>query len=142
MNAVTPWTGMRRELERFFERFPEPVFEALDMGGEWAPKLDVSETKDAVLVKAELPGVEAGDISVSLQGDLLTLKGEKTREKEEKDERFHRLERSYGAFLRAVRLPSSVDASKVTANFKNGVLTVTFPKSAAAMGTAIPIKAE
>jgi HSP20 family protein len=141
MNAMTPWSGMRRELERFFDRFPEPVFEVLDRSGEWAPKLDVSETKEAVLVKAELPGVEPNEISLSLQGDLLTLKGEKSQEKEEKDEQFHRIERSYGAFLRAVRLPATVDASKVTAGFKNGVLTVTLPKSATAKGTTIPIKA-
>ncbi|HEX5816483.1 MAG TPA: Hsp20/alpha crystallin family protein, partial [Methylomirabilota bacterium] len=100
-----------------------------------------SETKEAVLVKAELPGVEPNEISLSLQGDLLMLKGEKSQEKEEKDEQFHRVERSYGAFLRAVRLPTSVDASKVTAGFKNGVLTVTLPKSATAKGTTIPIKA-
>jgi HSP20 family protein len=131
MNAMTPWSGMRRELERFFDRFPEPVFEVLDRSCEWAPKLDVSETKEAVLVKAELPGVEPNEISLSLQGDLLMLKGEKSQEKEEKDEQFHRVERSYGAFLRAVRLPTSVDASKVTAGFKNGVLTVTLPKAGA-----------
>jgi HSP20 family protein len=133
---------MRRELERFFDRFPEPIFEALETSGDWAPRLDVSETKDAVMVKAELPGVEAGDISLSLQGDVLTLKGEKTQEKEEKDERYHRVERSYGAFMRAVRLPSTVDASKVNAAFKNGVLTVTLPKAATAKGTTIPIKGE
>ena len=142
MNSMTPWTGVRRELERFFDRFPEPVFEALDRSGEWTPKLDVSETKDAVMVKAELPGVEPGEISLALQGELLTLKGEKAQEKEEKDERFHRIERSYGAFLRAVRLPSTVDASKVTATFKNGVLTVMLPKSATAKGTTIPIKTD
>ena len=141
MNAMTPWTGMRRELERFFDRFPEPVFELLDKNGEWAPRLDVSETKDTIMVKAELPGVEPGDISLSLQGDVLTLKGEKTQEKEEKDEQYHRMERSYGSFLRAVRLPASVDASKVTAAFKHGVLTVTLPKSTTAKGTTIPIKA-
>lgn len=142
MNALAPWSGMRRELERFFERFPEPVLEAFETGGEWTPKLDVSETKDVVMVKAEVPGVEARDISLSLEGDLLTLKGEKTQEKEEKDERHHRVERRYGAFLRSVRLPSTVDASKAGATFKNGVLTVTIPKSATAKGTTIPIKGQ
>lgn len=133
---------MRRELERFFERFPEPVLEAFETGGEWTPKLDVAETKDVVMVKAEIPGVEARDISLSLEGDLLTLKGEKTHEKEEKDERYHRLERRYGAFLRSVRLPTTVDASKASATFKDGVLTVTIPKSATAKGTTIPIKGQ
>jgi HSP20 family protein len=141
MNALTPWAGMRRELERFFDRLPEPMFEAFEPTGDWTPKVDVSETKDAVMVKAEIPGVEPADIAVSLQGDLLTLKGEKTLEKEEKDEEFHRMERRYGAFLRTVRLPAMVDATQVTAAFKSGVLTVTLPKSATAKGTMIPIKA-
>ncbi|HEX3178900.1 MAG TPA: Hsp20/alpha crystallin family protein [Methylomirabilota bacterium] len=140
MNALTPWTGMRRELERFFDRLPEPLFEAFESSGAWMPKLDVSETRDAMMVKAELPGVEQDDITVSLQGDLLTLKGEKTLEKEAKDEQFHRMERSYGAFLRTVRLPSMVDATNVTAQFAKGVLTVTLPKSATAKGTTIPVK--
>jgi HSP20 family protein len=142
MKGLVPWIDMRRELERFFERFPEPMFGSPEAGGEWAPKVDVSETKDAVTVKAEVPGVEAGDISLSLQGELLTIKGEKTAAKEDKDERYHRKERSYGAFLRAVRLPSAVEASKATASFKNGVLVVTVPKSPAAKGTSIPIKGE
>jgi HSP20 family protein len=82
------------------------------------------------------------DIQISLQENLLTIKGEKRQEKEEKDERYHRVERSYGSFTRSVRLPVGVDASKVTATFKNGLLTVTMPKTVAAKGTTIPIKVE
>ena len=140
MNGLTPWSSMRRELERLFERFPDPIFESSEVGGDWTPKIDVSETKDAVMVKAEIPGVDAKDISLSIHGELLTLKGEKSQEKEDKDERHHRVERSYGAFLRTVRLPSAVDPTKIDAKFKNGVLTVTLPKSPAAKGTTIPIK--
>jgi HSP20 family protein len=110
--------------------------------GDWAPALDVSETKDAVMVKAEVPGMESRDIQLSLEDQLLTLKGEKKQEKEEKDEHYYRMERSYGAFVRTVRLPATVDGSKVTATFKNGLLKVTLPKSATAKGTTIPIKAE
>jgi HSP20 family protein len=72
---------------------------------------------------------------------VLTIKGEKAKEKEEKDEHYHRVERSYGAFARSMRLPAAVEASKVTAGFKDGVLTVTLPKTPAAKGTTIPIKA-
>ena len=86
--------------------------------------------------------MEEKDIQVSLQENLLTIKGEKKQEKEAKDEHYHRVERSYGSFTRAVRLPVAVDASKVTASFKNGLLTVTLPKTPAAKGTMIPIKAE
>jgi HSP20 family protein len=79
---------------------------------------------------------------VALQENLLTIKGEKKQEKEEKEERYHRIERSYGAFTRSVGLPVAVDGSKVEAGFKNGLLTVTLPKTPGAKGTTLPIKAE
>jgi HSP20 family protein len=146
MRALTPWTGMsslRREMDRVFDRFFdfEPGWGGLEAAGEWAPKVDLSETKDAFVVRAEIPGVEQKDIQVSLQDQMLTIKGEKAKEKEEKDEHYHRTERSYGAFARAMRLPAAVDASKVTASFKDGVLIVTLPKTPAAKGTTVPIKA-
>jgi HSP20 family protein len=145
MRTLAPWAGdFRREMERFFDRYAEPVWEpfATLTGAAWAPMLDVSETKDAMIVKAELPGVEGKDIGIELTGDLLTLKGEKEKKTEEKEERYHRAERTYGAFLRSVRLPMAVDGSKVTATFKDGVLVVTLPKTPAAKGTMIPVKAE
>ena len=144
MGALTPWTGMtsfRKEMDRLFERFLEPAWKDLPGLGEWEPKLDVSETKDSVVVKAEIPGVDQKDVEVSLHESVLTIKGEKQEEKEEKAKRFHRVERSYGAFMRSVQLPAPVDASKVTASFKNGVVMVTLPKTAESKGTTIPIKA-
>jgi len=126
-------------MEHFFDRFVEPKWEPFEtVAGDWAPKLDVTETKDAMVVKAEMPGVDPKDIEITLTGDLLTLKGE--MEKEEKEERYHRVERTYGTFLRSVRLPMAVDGSKVTATFKNGLLVVTLPKTLAAKGTIIPVK--
>ena len=145
MRILAPWAGdLRREMERFLDRYAEPAWEpfATMTGGAWAPMLDVAETKDAMMVKAELPGVEAKDIGIELTGDLLTLKGKKEKRTEEKEERYHRVERTYGAFLRSVRLPMAVDGSKVTATFKNGVLVVTLPKTLATKGTMIPVKAE
>jgi HSP20 family protein len=144
MQTLAPWGGgLRREMERFFDRFIEPNWEPFEMAaGDWAPKLNVSETKDAMVVTAELPGVDPKEFAITLTGDLLTLKGEKERETEEKEERYHRVERIYGTFLRSVRLPMAVDGSKVTATFKNGVLVVTLPKTPAAKGTMIPVKAE
>jgi HSP20 family protein len=144
MRTLAPWGGgLRREMERFLDRFAEPVWEPFEMvGGDWAPKLDVSETKDAMVVTAEMPGVDPKEIEIALTGDLLTLKGEKKKETEEKEEHHHRVERTYGAFLRSVRLPMAVDGSKVTATFKNGVLVVTLPKTPASKGTMIPVKAE
>jgi HSP20 family protein len=144
MRTLAPWRGdLRRDMERFFERFADPIWEPFDMtAGDWAPKLDVSETKDAMVVTAEMPGIDPKEIEIALTGDLLTLKGEKEKETGEKEERFHRVERTYGAFLRSVRLPMAVDGSKVTATFKNGVLVVTLPKTPAAKGTMIPVKTE
>ena len=144
MRALAPWRGdFTREMERFFDRFAEPTWEPFEaIAGDWAPKLDISETKDAMVVKAEMPGVDPKEIEIGLTGDVLTLKGEKEKQTEEKEERYHRVERTYGAFLRSVRLPMAVDGSKVTATFKNGVLVVTLPKTPAAKGTMIPVKAE
>ena len=93
MRALTPWTGlstMKKEMDRLFDRFWEGDFPQLPSMGEWAPALDVSETKNAVMVKAEVPGMDPKDIELSLQDQLLTLKGEKKQEKEEKDEHYYR----------------------------------------------------
>jgi HSP20 family protein len=143
MRTLTPWTwttAPRRDLDRWFERFFDAPWTEAPAMGEWAPPMDVAESKDAVTVTAELPGVDPNEIAVTLEGDLLTLKGEK--EAEEKDERRHRTERAWGMFVRAVRLPAPVEAGKVTATFKNGVMTITLPKAAGAKGTLIPVKAE
>ncbi len=145
MRAMMPFTGMsnvKQELDRIFDRFGDFKLDELPVLGDWAPSMDVSETKEALIVKAEVPGLDPQDIQISLQEQFLTIKGEKRQEKEEKVERYHRVERSYGAFARSVRLPVGVDGSKVTAAFKNGLLTVTLPKTPAAKGTTIPIKAE
>lgn len=144
MRALAPWTGMtslRKEMDRLFDRFLEPVWPQMPALGEWEPTLDVSESKDAVTVKAELPGVEQKDIAVSLQDGVLIIKGEKQAEKEEKDKRYHRVERSYGAFFRSIRMPAAVEAGKVMATFKDGVVTITLPKVPEAKGTTIPVKA-
>ena len=144
MRALMPWTGMtslRREMDRLFDRFLEPARSEMPTLGEWEPTVDVSENKDAVIVKAELPGVEQKDIAVSLQDGVLTIKGEKVAEKEEKDKRYHRVERSYGAFVRSMRLPAAVEIATVRATFKDGVVTITLPKAPEAKGTTIPVKA-
>lgn len=144
MRAMTPWTGMsllRREMDRLFERVFEPKWTEVEAMTEWWPRIDLSETDAALVVKAEIPGVEAKDIQVSLQDQVLTVKGEKRQEKEEKDEQYHRVERSYGSFARTVTLPATVDPEKVTADFKDGLLTITLPKTPAAKGTFIPVKA-
>lgn len=144
MRAMTPWTGvgLKTEMERLLDRFFESPWAEAPALGDWSPALDMTEGKEAITVKAELPGVEPREIAVSLEGDLLTIKGEKEAKKEDKDERRHRVERSWGSFMRSVRLPAAVDAGKVSATFKNGIVTITLPKTAGAKGTTIPVKAE
>jgi HSP20 family protein len=129
-------------MDQLFERFFDTPWKEMSALGDWTPAMDVTENKDAVTVKAEVPGVDPKDLNVTLEGDLLTIKGEKEQKKEEKDERLHRIERTYGSFLRTVRLPATVDGSKVSASFKNGVVMITLPKAAGAKGTTIPVKAE
>ena len=142
MNALAPFGTLRREMDRVLERFGDWDLPELARMGGWSPSLDLAETKDGFAVKVEIPGMEPSDIHVALDNQLLTIKGEKKQEKETKDEHYYRMERSYGAFARTVRLPAAVDGSKVTAGFKNGVLTVTLPKAPGAKGTQIPVKAE
>jgi HSP20 family protein len=134
--------SLKHEMDRVFDRFLEGRWDEIPGLGEWTPNMDISETKDSLVAKVEVPGMDPKDIQISLQENLLTIKGEKRQEKEEKDEHYHRVERAYGVFTRSVRLPVAVDASKVTASFKNGLLTVTLPKTPSARGTTIPVKAE
>ncbi len=133
---------MRREMDRlwdsFFERRPTRVEEAV----EWLPTLDVSETKDNYMVKAELPGIDPKDIDISLMNDVLTIKGEKKQEKEEKEENYHLIERSYGAFTRSIQLPGQVQSNNISATFKNGVLKVILPKTEEAKKKEIKVKVE
>jgi HSP20 family protein len=108
----------------------------------WVPSVDVSETDDKIVVKAEIPGMDSKDIDISLSGDILTIKGEKKSEREETKENYHLVERSYGTFARSLRLPVGVEADKIEAAYKQGVLTVTCPKKEEVKPKAIEIKAE
>ncbi|OPX19765.1 MAG: molecular chaperone [Desulfobacca sp. 4484_104] len=134
---------LRREMDRLWDDYFGPGRRALKpLETEWAPVVDISESADQVTVKAEIPGLEPKDIDISLSGDLLTIKGEKKSEREEKDENYHLVERSYGSFSRSLRLPVSVEADKIEASYKQGVLTITCPKKEEVKAKAIEIKAE
>jgi len=102
--------------------------------------VDISETKDNFVVKAELPGLEAKDVNVSISGDILTIKGEKKAEEEEKDEHYHRIERYSGSFQRVFQLPIGVKGDKIEATFDKGVLKVTLPKVEEAKKKEIEVK--
>ena len=96
--------------------------------GMWTPAVDIYESEDSVVVKAEIPGVEKEQISVETKDGILTLHGERKFEKEVKEENYHRIERAYGTFHRSFSLPSSVEQDRISAKFKEGVLEVTLPK--------------
>ncbi len=147
MNELMEWkpfrevSRLRREMDRLWDDFFGPGRRALrPLEPEWAPAVDVSETADKVVVKAEVPGIEAKDIDISLSGDVLTIKGEKKSAREEKKENYHLVERSYGSFSRSLRLPASVIADKIEAAYKQGVLTVTCPKKEEVKPKAIKVK--
>lgn len=145
---LTPWrpfgelSSLRREMDRLWENFfgERPLTRMWQR--EWAPSLDVSETRDNFVVKAEVPGIDAKDIDISLTGDVLTIKGEKRQEKEEKEEDYHLVERSYGSFSRSVRLPAEVESNKIKASYKNGILNITLPKSEKVKAKEVKIKVE
>ena len=132
------FSAMRDEMDRVFGRFerdwhlPNPF--GRDGGSaSMVPELDVRENANSITIEAELPGVEENDVSVTLANGVLTIKGEKKQEKEEKAENYHLTERSFGSFERSLRLPDTVDDAKVEAHFDKGVLKVTAAKKAEAV---------
>jgi len=144
--AFESLTGLRDEMNHLFDEFftgferrAPTLFRSYEPGwllggrrGELTPAVDVAEDEKAVTLTAELPGLKDEDIEVVLRDDMLTVKGEKKSEREEKKENFHLTERRYGAFERTFRLPETADADKISAAFDDGVLTVTVPKKAEA----------
>jgi HSP20 family protein len=106
----------------------------------WVPAVDVVEEPDAIRITAEIPGVKPEDIRISLEGNVLTIQGMKEEEREENTERVHRYERMYGVFERSFTLPSSVEPKEINANYDNGVLTITLPKSEKAKPRQIEVK--
>lgn len=95
----------------------------------WAPVMDIEETKDDIIVKAEIPGMTKEDVKIQVSGDIITISGERKREEETRDKTYHRIERSYGQFQRMITLPGEVQSAKAKASYENGVLTIKLPKS-------------
>jgi HSP20 family protein len=137
-----PFRTFQQRLGRLFEE----GFGLTPLGEEswslstWAPACDIYESDDAIIVKADLPEVKRENISVSFENNTLTIRGERKFEEETKRENYHRVERSYGEFIRSFALPAFVDAAKINAEFKDGVLRVTLPKREEAKPKQVEIK--
>jgi HSP20 family protein len=124
-----PFRALQRRMDHLFDDFASDYRWPFSNGSNVpAPRVDVGETETEVTVEAELPGVDEKDIDVTLVDNLLTIKGEKKQEKEEKRKDYHLTERSYGSFSRSMALPFDADPDKIKAAFKDGVLTITLPK--------------
>ncbi|MDP3450664.1 MAG: Hsp20/alpha crystallin family protein [Anaerolineaceae bacterium] len=133
----TPVMAIQNEMNRMFDQFFNDPFTLLSVPGvrtlsDFMPRIDVCETEAAMLVTAELPGMEEKDIQLTLENETLVISGEKKTDTEEKGKNFHRIERSYGSFQRVIPLVSEIQQEKVEANFKNGILNITLPKTPAA----------
>jgi HSP20 family protein len=136
------WRSLRTEMDRLFDRFTSgfgmtpfgklletmPAYRLESAFAMPTPAMDITESPEAYTLTAELPGMSEKEIEIAVAGEMLTVKGEKKQEREEKGKNFYLSERAYGAFERSFALPDSVDASKVAAGFAKGVLTVTMPK--------------
>ena len=121
-------TDIQGEVNRLFDTFlGRPTGPATN--GRWLPAVDMFETKDELVLTVEMPGVREKDVSVSITGDLLTIKGERRWQDESKDNKFLHVERAYGQFERLVQLPMAVQGDKVKAAYRDGVLTITLPKA-------------
>ena len=119
-------TTLRNRMDRMLRKFDLPSQELLTT--EWTPAADVVETKDAILIKAELPGMTEKDIHVEFENSLLTIRGERQLEKETNEKNYRRVERTYGKFIRTFTLPPNVEEKKIAATYTNGLLELEIPK--------------
>jgi HSP20 family protein len=127
-------TGLRLFQDSISRLFSEPASRP------WSPAVDIFETENELVLKADVPDVDAKNVAIQIENGTLTLKGERKFEQEKNGKGFHRIERSYGAFVRAFSLPETVDAEKVKADYKNGVLTVTIAKKEVAKPRTINVE--
>jgi HSP20 family protein len=155
MSALTRWEPLARwsplkELEEMEKRL-SGFFGHQPTGGtgekkeaisvaEWSPLVDITEDEKEYVIKAEIPEMKKEDIKLNVHDDVLTITGERKYEKEEKGKKYHRVERAYGSFMRSFTLPENADGSKISAEYKDGLLKVHLPKSEKAKSKAIEVK--
>lgn len=147
----SPFDALHREMTSLFDSFFRDVEQTFRSWPAWrsapsfvTPSVEVSETDEELRISAELPGLTEKDVEVSVDNDILLIRGEKKQEREEKKRSYHLVERAYGRFEREIPLPAGLDLEKVEAKFKNGVLTVVLPKTleARSQRRVVPVKEE
>lgn len=149
MKSLIPWEGtgnwlddFREEMDATMQRFFRPLAEARPLVAQtWAPRVDVEETDKAILVKADLPGVNPNEVEITVRDGMLIVRGERKEEKEDKGKTYQRVERFAGKYYRAIDLPAGVDADKIVAESANGVITITIPKAPEVQPKKIAVKA-
>ena len=139
-----------RDVEDMFDRYTRAMSlpmrfrygqeRMLTDAGDWSPRVDISETDNHYQITAEIPGIDKKDVKISIEDGVLTIRGERQEEKEEKGKKFHRVERCYGAFSRSFNLPQNIDENHVEANFKDGLLILQAPKKQAEKPKSIEVK--
>ncbi|MBN2565862.1 MAG: Hsp20/alpha crystallin family protein [Candidatus Eisenbacteria bacterium] len=135
--------SVSNEIDRAFDRMVRNWVSPVSFSeSDWNPSIDVSESENEIVVKAEVPGVDPGDVEISVDSNNLIISGEKRQEEEEKDRNYYRLERSYGSFRRSFALPADVDVDKIKASSKDGVISVVIPKSGERKSKKVKIEAE
>lgn len=133
--------GIQRDINRLFDNFFRGGMQSDEpMSAFWTPAVDIAEQENEYIVTMDLPGVAKEDVTISLESNILTIRGERKQEKEVKNKSLHRVERTYGSFQRSFTLPTTVKSDKIDALFKDGVLQVTLPKSEEAKPKQIEVK--
>ncbi|HHP7234749.1 MAG TPA: Hsp20/alpha crystallin family protein [Desulfobacterales bacterium] len=135
-----------RQFEDMFDQYsrslswPRRTDQEVMTTGDWTPRVDIVETDKEFAIKAEIPGIKKEDVKVTVDNGILSIRGERQQEKEEKNKKFHRIERFYGSFTRSFTLPDNVDETHIEANFKDGMLTLSIPKTEESKPKAIEVK--
>ncbi len=133
---------LQEDMNRLFDlslaRLPREAIESA--GGEWMPSVDIIDDKDKIRIKADLPGVDKNDVEINIEDGVLTIRGERKEEKEEKDKNYYRRECFYGTFERSIALPAEVEVDKAEANYKDGVLEIVLPKKEESKPKQIKLK--
>lgn len=139
-NPFSEFMAMQNQLERLFGEAVERGSRGDFNFGSWAPPVDLREESDKLVFEMELPGLKKNDIEISIENNVLTIKGERKFEKEEKKENYHRIERAYGKFSRSFSLPTTVNPDGIDASLKDGVLTLSLPYAEESKPKKISIK--